>query len=68
MTRLVLPILMCIATSACAGVVVDAERFGESLGGWSAKGERAAEYELSGSSYRTYRPEVTKSPDGGIFV
>lgn len=68
MTRLVLPILMCIATSACAGVVVDAERFGESLGGWSAKGERAAEYELSGSPYRTYRPEVTKSPDGGIFV
>jgi hypothetical protein len=26
------------------------------------------EYELSGASYRTYQPEVSPSPDGGLFV
>lgn len=68
MIRPFVALLLLLTSSAMAGVVVDAERFGASLGGWSAKGDRAAEYELAGSEYRTYRPEVTKSPDGGIFV
>lgn len=27
-----------------------------------------AEYELSGSTYRTFRPEISPTPDGGLFV
>ncbi len=63
---LLLPLI--ILPSVYAGVEVDVDAFGESLGGWKHEKKRAAEYELAGSGYRTYRPEVTKSPDGGIFV
>lgn len=41
---------------------------GNSLGGWLARKGKAAEYELSDAGYRTYQPEVSPSPDGGIFV
>jgi hypothetical protein len=53
---------------AHAEVEVDVDAFGESLGGWLARKGKAAEYELSEASYRTYQPEVSPSPDGGIFV
>lgn len=62
----VLPALF--VQAAVAGVEVDVDSFGESLGGWKHDRKRAAEYELAGSDYRTYKPEVTTSPDGGIFV
>lgn len=51
-----------------AEVVMDFDLLGKSLGGWNAKGGRAADYALSGSEYRTYRPEITPTPEGGIFV
>jgi hypothetical protein len=51
-----------------AAVGIDIEAFGKSLGGWSAKGKTACDYELSGSSYRTYKPEITPTPDGGVFA
>lgn len=51
-----------------AEVEVDVEAFGTSLGGWQARKGKAAEYELSEAGYRTYQPEVSPSPDGGIFV
>ncbi|SKA81371.1 hypothetical protein SAMN02745166_00750 [Prosthecobacter debontii] len=54
--------------SAHAEVVVDIEAFGKSLGGWLARKGKAAEYEMSEADYRTYQPEVSPSPDGGIFV
>lgn len=64
-----LPLLsLLLATVACSAVEVDVEAFGESLGGWDGKRERAAEYDISGAGYRTYKPEVSPSPDGGIFV
>ena len=64
-----LPLLsLLLATVACSAVEVDVEAFGESLGGWDSKRERAAEYDISGAGYRTYKPEVSPSPDGGIFV
>ncbi len=53
---------------AHAEVVVDVEAFGESLGGWLARKGKAAEYEISEAGYRTYQPEVSPSPDGGIFI
>jgi len=50
------------------GVRIDESAFGEKLGGWTKRANQAAEYPLSGSSYRTYKPEVSPTPDGGIFV
>lgn len=51
-----------------AEVEVSMDTFGKSLGGWKKRGNQTAEYSLSGSMYRTYRPEVTTTPEGGIFV
>lgn len=51
-----------------AGVEIEEDAFGRSLGGWSKRDKGAAEYPLSGSVYRTYKPEISPSPDGGIFV
>lgn len=66
-------LMIAAAIGACAGfaaaeVRIDEKSFGEKLGGWTKRANRAAEYPLSGSSYRTYKPEVTPTPDGGIFV
>lgn len=51
-----------------AQVSLDQQALGDSLGGWDVKRDKAADYELSGSKYRTYRPEITPTPEGGIFV
>ncbi len=61
-------LILLSALPAMAGVEIDTEVLGESLGGWKARKGKAAEYELSDSRYRTYQPEVSPSPDGGIFV
>ena len=57
-----------IASTAMAEVRIDEKVFGDSLGGWKKRDKQAAEYPLSGANYRTYRPEVSPTPDGGIFV
>ena len=51
-----------------AGVFIDEDVFGKSLGGWGKSKGKYAEYGLSGAGYKTYRPEITPTPDGGIFV
>lgn len=53
---------------ADGGVRVDEKLFGEKLGGWKKREKQAAEYPLSGTMYRTYKPEISQTPDGGIFV
>lgn len=60
--------LGCGVSLLSAGVRIDEQVFGDKLGGWAKRGNQAAEYPLSGASYRTYKPEVTPTPDGGIFV
>ena len=57
-----------LVTSLHAGVGIDIDTFGKSLGGWAAKGKTACDYDLSGSGYRTYKPEITPTPDGGVFA
>ncbi|MBG7607416.1 MAG: hypothetical protein IZT59_05230 [Verrucomicrobia bacterium] len=42
--------------------------YGKSLGGWDARGGKATDYPLSGADCRTFRPEITPTPDGGIFI
>jgi hypothetical protein len=66
MIRLVL--LLPLVATLHAGVSLDIDAFGKSLGGWKAKGKEACDYELSGSQYRTYKPEITPTPDGGLFA
>jgi hypothetical protein len=51
-----------------AGVRIDDEALGKNLGGWKNRSGKAAEYPLSGATYRTYKPEVSPTPDGGLFV
>lgn len=57
-----------LAGSVFAGVTIDENVFGKSLGGWDSRGGKAADYPLSGAEYRTFRPEITPTPDGGIFI
>lgn len=59
----------CASALLAAGAVrIDDAAFGKSLGGWIKRDQRAAEYPLSGANYRTYKPEVSPTPDGGIFI
>ena len=59
--------MICTAAMALGSVSINVDTLGTSLGGWKKRGSMA-EYELSGSTYRTFRPEVSPTPDGGIFV
>jgi hypothetical protein len=59
--------LSCILYSA-AQVTIDDQAFGKSLGGWKKGDKSIAEYSLSGAEYRTYKPEYSPTPEGGIFV
>ena len=61
-------LVLSLITTLHAGVGIDLEAFGTSLGGWKAKGNSACDYDLSGSGYRTYKPELTPTPDGGVFA
>lgn len=63
-----LAILILWAPVTTAAPRLHEDVFGKSLGGWTAKKKRAADYELSGSSYRTWKPEVTPLVTGGIYI
>ena len=65
--NLTISFLLLVGT-AFADVTVEEDVFGKSLGGWDARGGKAADYPLSGADYRTFRPEITPTPDGGIFI
>jgi len=57
-----------VITSTMAEVVVDIEAFGKELGGWNAKRKKAADYSMSDSNYRTFKPVITDTPGGGKFI
>jgi hypothetical protein len=63
-----LVLLLLTASAANAGVEVDIDALGKSLGGWKKEKGKAAEYKFSESEYRSYKPEISRSPDGGIFL
>jgi hypothetical protein len=60
--------VLSLVTTLHAGVTLDIDAFGKSLGGWKSKGKQACDYDLSGAEYRTFKPEITPTPDGGIFA
>ncbi|MDB4438210.1 hypothetical protein N9195_01325 [bacterium] len=64
-------ILLVFSTCLCllqAAPVLQLDQMGEALGGWKDKGGKAARFEVSGSKYRCWKPELTPTPTGGIFV
>ncbi|MES2437949.1 MAG: hypothetical protein V4584_02710 [Verrucomicrobiota bacterium] len=65
---LLLAALLFAAPHLSAEVTLDEEAFGKTLGGWKKIKGTAAEYSLSGADYRTYKPEISPTPDGGIFI
>jgi hypothetical protein len=67
-TFLLIAALFASVLHSFAAVSIDEAAFGTSLGGWKKRNNSAAEYPLSGSDYRTYKPEVSPTPDGGIFI
>ncbi|MEO7099632.1 MAG: hypothetical protein ABI162_09750 [Luteolibacter sp.] len=67
-TFLSITALLSSALLSLGAVAIDVDSFGKTLGGWNKRGNTSAEYPLSGSGYRTYKPEVSPTPDGGIFV
>lgn len=64
---LVLLVFACFVLPSPAQVTIDEQSFGKSLGGWK-KDKSIAEYSLAGADYRTYKPDYSPTPDGGIFV
>ncbi len=60
--------LLSLVIHSFAAVTIDDEAFGKSLGGWKKREKATAEYPLSGADYRTYKPETSPTPDGGIFI
>jgi len=61
-------VLLFLCTAAASALEIDTESFVTSLGGTKALKGKATDYDISGSSYRTFLPEVSPSPDGGLFV
>ncbi len=68
LTFLLFAALLSSGIHSFAAVAIDEEAFGKSLGGWTKRDKAAAEYPLSGAEYRTYKPEISPTPDGGIFI
>jgi len=68
-SKILFSLTLLFSALACfAGVEIDTEGLGKNLGGWNKRSNQAAEYPLSGSVYRTYKPEVSRTPEGGLFV
>lgn len=63
-----LAVLSAAVVHGLAEVTIDETSFGKSLGGWNKRSSSVAEYPLSGADYRTYKPEISPTPDGGLFI
>jgi hypothetical protein len=69
--RFFIPFFLIVSVSFSslqAAPVLKLDQMGKAMGGWKAKGGRAARFEVSGSKYRCWKPELTPTPTGGIFV
>lgn len=69
MLRLLTAILSLLLVPAAAlALHFDSDGFAERLGGWEDKKQTRIKYAWSGSHFRTYRPVITRTPEGGAFV
>ena len=58
---------LALSVSTANAVDLDSEALGAKLGGWDEK-TKTASYVIADTTYKTYRPTVTPTVDGGIFV
>lgn len=68
MRKLILLLFVSAVSLAHAGPELRVDDLGKSMGGWKDKGGKAAKFEVSGSKYRCWKPELSPTPTGGIFV
>ena len=68
MFRILIAILSLVLAPTAFALHFDVEGFAQSLGGWEDKRFPRVKYEWSGSHFRTYRPVVTRTPEGGAFI
>ena len=62
-------LILCFSlVTAGAQLVIDVEAFGQELGGWDSKSKKAADYSMLASEYRTFKPVITETPQGGRFI
>jgi hypothetical protein len=61
-------VFLLLAPAAAFAIQFDIEGFAERLGGWEDKRQSRVKYAWSGSNFRTYRPVITRTPEGGAFV
>ena len=60
--------LCCFTNFLIAAPTVKVDELGKAMGGWTDKKGKATKFEVSGSTYRCWKPEVSPTPTGGIFV
>ena len=61
-------ILSLVFTAATAAAIeLNIESLGQRLGGWHEK-HKTASYAIADTTYETYKPTVSPTVDGGIFV
>lgn len=61
-------VFLLTASFSAAAPKIQVDHLGKSMGGWTDKGGKAAKFEVSGSLYRSWKPEISPTPVGGIFV
>ena len=67
MKRIITPLILALSISAASAIELNTEALGNKLGGWHAK-RKTASYAIADTNYQTYKPNVTPTVDGGIFV
>ncbi len=67
MKRLLLSALAIASLGTASAAQLDFAKFGQSLAGWDATGQ-SCNYLFNDGTYRTLRPNVTATRNGGLFV
>ncbi len=65
---LVISVALMHLAGAESSIQVSLEKLGESLGGWKGRSQKYVEYVMADSRYRTFKPDITPTPDGGIYL
>ena len=68
MKHLFVALLLLGLSPAALATYLDIDSFIKELGGWEDKAMSKAKYAWSGSNFRTYKPVMTRTPEGGVFV
>lgn len=58
---------LAFSLSSANAIDLNTEGLGEKLGGWDSK-RKTASYAIADTTYKTYKPTVTPTVDGGIYV